>query len=198
MALSQRVSSRKIGSSSWAKKWRIAHPVRLAGDTVAPMKPRRPNPYNDLALDALYTVAQKTTRDLAEVRTRTPVERAELAARCRHVLLAISARIAPGTHTPNQPENRLQPHQMMDSFLQWIAHQTQRDSRPEHVNAVRRLAMCRAADFAGIVGEMEVRRYIPDDAHLDAGQTREVLERLQAVAEQSSMSAHGKIMSTQS
>ena len=166
--MSHRVSGPNFGSGSWANRGRIAHPVRLDGDTVAPMKPSLPNPYNDLALDALYTVAQKTTRDLAEVRTRIPVERAELAARCRHLLLAISARIAPGTHTPNQPEYRLHPHQLTDAFWQWIDHQTQRDSRPEHVNAVRRLAMCRAADFAGIVGEMEVRRYIPDDDHLDA------------------------------
>ncbi len=115
----------------------------------------------------------------------------------RHLLLAISARIALGTQTPNQPEYRLRPHQLTDAFWQWIAHQTQRDSRLEHVNAVRRLVMCRAADFAGIVGEMQVRRYIPDDAHLDADRTREVLERLQAAAEQSSMSAHGEIMSTQ-
>lgn len=187
MALSQHVSGRRIGSSSWANRWCFSHPLRLDGDTVAPMKPRLPNPYNDLALDALYTVAQKTTRDLAEVRTRIPVERAELAARCRHLLLAISARIAPGTQTPNQPEYRLRPHQLTDAFWQWIAHQTQRDSRPEHVNAVRRLAMCRAADFAGIMGEMEVRRCIPDDAHLDARRTREVLERLQAAAERSAM-----------
>lgn len=86
-------------------------------------------------------------------------------------------RNTPQGHTrPNQPEYRLQPHQLMEAFGQWIAHQTEHDSRPEHVTAVRRLAMCRAADFAGIVGEMEVRRYIPDDAHLDAGRTREVLE----------------------
>lgn len=91
-------------------------------------------------LDVLYAAAMETVRMLDEPGMRTPDERRALVLRCRQLLLAMAARIAPGDHMPNQPEHRLDdPARMVEAFSAWADDQGR---------LARFLAASRAVDWA--------------------------------------------------
>jgi hypothetical protein len=99
-----------------------------------------PNPFAHALLDQLYTAAMETVRMLDEPGMRTPDERRALVLRCRQILLAMAARIAPGDHMPHQPEHRLDdPARIADAFSAWADDQGRQS---------RFLAASRAVDWA--------------------------------------------------
>lgn len=103
------------------------------------MKPHTPNPFADASLDELDKAAQQAAHDIEHRVARSPDERAELAARCRHLLLAMARRISPGLHMPHEPEHRLHEHgRFVESFAAWAEHQAK---------GQRFLAMRRAQDW---------------------------------------------------
>lgn len=98
------------------------------------------NPFAHALLDELYAAAMETVRMLDEPGIRTPDERRALVLRCRQLLLAMAARIAPGDHMPHQPEHRLDdPARMADAFSAWADDQGRQ---------ARFLAASRAVDWA--------------------------------------------------
>ena len=98
------------------------------------------NPFAHALLNELHGAAMQTVRELAEARERTPDERRALVLRCRHLLLAMAMRIAPGDHMPHQPEHRLEdPGRMAEAFSAWAESQSKQ---------ARFLAGSRAVDWA--------------------------------------------------
>ena len=98
------------------------------------------NPFAHALLYQLHAAAMNTVHELSEARERSPDERRALVLRCRHLLLAMALRIAPGDHMPHQPEHRLEdPGRMAEAFIAWAEHQSR---------LARFLAASRAVDWA--------------------------------------------------
>ena len=98
------------------------------------------NPFAHVLLNELHVAAMDTVRELAEARERTPDERRALVLRCRHLLLAMAMRIAPGDHMPHEPEHRLEDAgRMAEAFSAWAESQCKQ---------ARFLAGSRAVDWA--------------------------------------------------
>lgn len=138
------------------------------------MKPHTPNPYADASLDELDKAAQQAANDIEHRDARSPDERAELAARCRHLLLAMARRIGPGLHMPHEPEYRLDLQgRFVDAFADWAEH---------HAKGQRYLAMRRAQDWVtrqtGIPARQLPAGYETPEA------LRESLEAMQTVMDE--------------
>lgn len=99
---------------------------------------RPSNPYLHLSLVELSDSAEQLAGELLRPKRRTAQERAALAKRCAHLLIALGRTIRPGYYQELAPEYRCEQSRAGQSFADWFGR--------EQV-ALRARVLRRALDF---------------------------------------------------